>query len=261
MCFPYNAAPPDLPAGLALAPIGGGAPADLLELTAADGTHYAAALAEVPETDATGVVILPDVRGLAPFYVELAERFAQAGHPAIAIDYFGRTAGSTVREEGFDYMAHVLRTSVAQIQGDALAARDALLERTGPRPVVAVGFCFGGLHAFLAAASPELDFAGVVGFYGALDGSKRGLPSPPDVASEMRCPVLGLFGGDDRSISADQVAGFGRALQDAGVDHQILVYPDAPHSFFDRSYERFADASADAWERTLAFIDRVAAER
>lgn len=244
---------------MALAPIAGGAGAELLTLTAKDGTQYSAALAESPGSDAAGIVILPDVRGLYPFYVELAERFAQAGHPAIAMDYFGRTAEPGVRGEDFDYMSHVLKTKVPQIQADALAARDALLERAGARPVVAVGFCYGGMQAFLAATSAELDFAGVVGFYGALDGSKRGLPSPPDVASEMRCPVLGLFGGDDRSITPDQIAWFGRELENAGVDHKILVYPDAPHSFFDRSQERFADASDDAWQRTLAFTERVSA--
>jgi len=202
------------------------------------------------------VVILPDVRGLYPFYVELAERFAQAGHPAIALDYFGRTGGAQERGEDFDYMEHVAQTKVDQIQADALAARRALVDYTGERRVFSVGFCFGGMQSFLAATSAELDLDGVVGFYGALDGSKRGFPSPPDVAGEMRCPVLGLFGGADQGISREQVAAFDEALDEAGVEHEVVVYPDAPHSFFDRRYEQYADASADAWRRTLGFIER-----
>jgi len=234
----------------------GGAGAELLELTASDGTLVAAALAESPGSERAGVVILPDVRGLYPFYVELAERFAHAGHPAIAVDYFGRTAGAAQRGEDFEYMPHVEQTKLDQIQADALAARRVLVDRAGERPVVAVGFCFGGMQAFLAAASAELDLAGVVGFYGGLDGSKRGFPSPPDIAGEMCCPVLGLFGGADRAISQEQVAGFERALDRAGVEHEIVVYPGAPHSFFDRAYAEYAEASEDAWRRTLAFADR-----
>jgi carboxymethylenebutenolidase len=237
--------------------MGGGAGAQLLELISADEvTTFAAALAEAPGSDGAGVVILPDVRGLYPFYVELAERFAQAGHPAIALDYFGRTGGAEERGEDFDYTEHVAQTKLDQIQADALAARRALVDHTGERRVFSVGFCFGGMQSFLAATSAELDLDGVVGFYGALDGSKRGFPSPPDVAGAMRCRVLGLFGGADQAISREQVAAFDEALDEAGVDHEVVVYPDAPHSFFDRRYEQFADASADAWRRTLGFIER-----
>jgi carboxymethylenebutenolidase len=235
----------------------GGAGTQLLKLISADEvTTFASALAEAPGSDGAGVVILPDVRGLYPFYVELAERFAQAGHPAIALDYFGRTGGAEERGEDFEYMDHVAQTKLDQIQADALAARRALVDHTGERPVFSVGFCFGGMQSFLAATSAELDLDGVVGFYGALDGSKRGFPSPPDVAGEMRCPVLGLFGGADQAISREQVAAFDEALDEAGVEHELVVYPDAPHSFFDRRYEQYADASADAWRRTLAFIER-----
>jgi carboxymethylenebutenolidase len=72
----------------------------------------------------------------------------------------------------------------------------------------------------------------------------------------MECPVLALIGGDDPSIPPEMVAEFDQALTKAGVEHEIQVYPDAPHSFFDRAQERFVTESADAWKRVLAFIDR-----
>src|SRR5512133_1960009 len=131
MCFAFDAHPPDLPADLALPTLAGGAAAELLELTSADATRLSAALAESPEGSGPGVVILPDVRGLYRFYVELAERFAQAGHHAIAIDYFGRTAGTGERDNDWDYMPHVMQTRVPQIQADTAAAIAALRERTG----------------------------------------------------------------------------------------------------------------------------------
>jgi carboxymethylenebutenolidase len=258
MCFAFDARPPELPADLALPPVAGGAGAELLELTSADGARFSAALAESPAPRGPGVVILPDVRGLYPFYAELAERFAQAGHHAIALDYFGRTAGLGPRGEDFEGMPHVRQATAAQVLADAAAALTALRERTGVGSVVAVGFCFGGTMAYLAATDPELGFDGTVAFYGGLDGSRVGMPSPRDHAAEMRGPLLGLFGGADHAIPAEHVEAFDRALSDAGVEHEVIVYPGAPHSFFDRRFAEHAEACEDAWRRVLGFLDEVA---
>jgi carboxymethylenebutenolidase len=205
-------------------------------------------------------VVLPDVRGLYRFYVELTERFAAAGHHAIAIDYFGRTAGVGERGEDFDYMPHVMKTRPAQIQADAAAAIAALRERAGSgTPVVTVGFCFGGSQSFLAATNESLGLAGAVGFYAGIDLTRWGLPSLIEQAAEIRCPVLGLYGGADAGITPDQVEAFDRALEAAGVPHEITVYPGAPHSFFDRRYEEYREACEDAWRRVLGFLDSVPA--
>ena len=252
MCFAYDALPPDLPPGVPR--MAGGAPAEALELTSADGTRFSAALAEAPSPGGgPAVVILPDVRGLYRFYVALAERFAEAGHHAIAFDYFGRTAGAGERDEDFDYMPHVMKTRVEQVQADAAAAIAALRERTGAERLAAVGFCFGGLHAFLAGMSPELALDRTVGFYGILDGAQGRLPSVLERAGEMRCPVLGLFGGADEAIPVASVRDLDARL-DGVVDHEIVVYDGAPHSFFDRRADEHAEASADAWRRVLAFL-------
>jgi carboxymethylenebutenolidase len=259
MCFEFDARPPDLPADLLLKPIAGGAGAELLELKSADGTQFSAALAESPEGKG-GIVILPDVRGLYPFYSELAERFAQAGYHAIAFDYFGRTAGLGPRDENFEYMPHVQQLRVRLVQADLSAAADALRERTGVRAPATVGFCLGGMQSFLAGADvPGL--SAVVGFYGVLDGSRMGIAGPLDRAAKILCPVLGLFGGADQAIPVEQVEEFDRRLSDAGIEHEVHVYPGAPHSFFDRRYEEYAEASKDAWRRMLAFLDRDATNR
>ena len=72
-----------------------------------------------------------------------------------------------------------------------------------------------------------------------------------DRAPDTKVPVLGLFGGDDESIPPDQIQAFDAALP---VEHEIKVYEGAPHSFFDRRAEQYADESQDAWERILGFI-------
>ena len=256
MCFAFDARPPAPPADLLVPPIAGGSGAELLELTSADGTRFSAAIAESADAHG-GVVILPDVRGLYPFYTELAERFAQAGYHAIALDYFGRTAGLGPRDEEFEYMPHVQQLQVPQAQEDLRAAAAALEQRTGVTSPATVGFCLGGFQSFMAAA----DVSGLscaIGFYGILS-DRFGVPGPIDRAAEILCPVLGLFGGADQAIPVEDVERFDQALTDGGIEHEIEVYPGAPHSFFDRRQEEHADASEDAWRRMLAFLGRHAA--
>ena len=262
MCFAFDARPPDLPADLVRPRMAGGAGAEKLELTSADGTVFSAALAESGDAaGGPGVIILPDVRGLYRFYIELAERFAEAGHHAIAIDYFGRTAGTGERDGDWEYMPHVEQTLVSQIQADADAARAALAERTGATSFVTVGFCFGGMQSFLAATSQELMLDGAVGFYGLLAGGRFGMPPVIDHVGETRCPVLGLFGGADQAIPTSDVDTYDRLLEEAGVEHEIVIYPGAPHSFFDRSFAEHEGACSDAWRRVIGFLEQVGAAR
>ena len=128
------------------------------------------------------------------------------------------------------------------------------LRRRGAQSLFTVGFCLGGRHSWLAAAAGH-GLAGAVGFYGRPGVSRDGDPGPEQRASELAAPILGLMGGADQAINADDVAAFERALEAAGVEHELVTYEGAPHSFFDRKQEDFAEASDDAWRRTLAFID------
>lgn len=97
---------------------------------------------------------------------------------------------------------------------------------------------------------------GAIGFYGTPGPGQDGSPGPAQRAGEMAAPILGLMGGADAGIPEADVAAFEDALTAAGVEHELVTYDGAPHSFFDRRYDEFADASADAWRRVLAFIER-----
>jgi carboxymethylenebutenolidase len=260
MCFSYDAQPPELPSHLRLAPLAGGAAAEHLNLTSADGTAFSAAIAETPVAEArTGIVILPDVRGLYPFYERLAERFAEAGHHAIVVDYFGRTAGLGPRDDEFEFWPHTVATEEETIQSDVKAAVEALGQRTGATIFITVGFCFGGSNSYLCATNGALGLSGAVAFYGGLDTAARGMkiPSPVDKAAETKVPVLGLFGGGDEGIPQARIDELKQGLDQSGVQYEIHVYPGAPHSFFDRTYEQYSEESADAWQRVLDFVDRV----
>lgn len=254
MCFERDASPPDVPRDRLLPTVAGGAAAEPLTIVASDGTRSAAALATTTRSRGLGVVVLPDVRGLYRFYVELAERFASAGHHAIAIDYFGRTAGTAERDDDFEWMPHLVQTTAQTVQLDVAAAAAQLRERTGVERVAVVGFCFGGTHAFVAATAPDLEIDRAIGFYGTLSSSRTNAPFMPSVldhAPRTRRPVLALFGGDDRLIPPADVAAYEGGLTASGAPYETVVYPAAPHSFFDRAAEQHREASADAWRRVL----------
>ena len=250
MCFDIDSRPP-------IVPIKGGAlQSGELTLTAADGNRFTAFRARAAEPTGAGVLILPDIRGLHPYYVELALRFAEHGVDAVAIDYFGRSAGLGRRGGDFDFMPHVGQTTwdglAADVRAGAAYARSK--EAGSPATLFTVGFCFGGRLSFLSATL-GLDLTGVIGFYGTLVGPGRGgMPAPVDVAGQMTSPALGLFGGADEAITRDAIDAFDKALVTAGVEHRVIAYPRAPHSFFDRKADEFADASRAAWDEVLSFV-------
>ena len=274
MCFDYDAIPPEPPeTGV---PVEG----SRVILTSTDATPFAAFEAWALEPSGGAVVILPDIRGLFAYYERLAERFAGLGLDAVAIDYFGRTAGTEPRGADFDFRAHVAQTTPETVAADIEAAIDHLGRRRGARRVVTVGFCFGGSYSFLQAANPRLvgprderadqtparndaepatgaaRLVGVIGFYGGMRPRVPGGPTPISEAPKARVPVLGLFGGADSSIPPEHVEAFAAGLGQAGVEHTVHTYPGAPHSFFDRSHHDHAAECADAWRRMLAFIRR-----
>ena len=242
MCYDDGARPP-------LPPIAGAAAehGDLV-LTAADGNRLGAYAARAAEPTGAGIVVMPDVRGLHRFYKELAQRFAEAGVDAVAIDYFGRTAGVGSREDGFDYQPHVRKTTPDGVTTDVAAGVAHLRSAQGgaARAVFTVGFCFGGGNSWRQAAGGH-GLAGAIGFYGSPDLAL-------DVLDRLAAALLVLVAGDDRARPASAFEDFDRRLTAAGVPHEQKVYEGAPHSFFDRTAEQHKDASADAWRRMLGFI-------
>jgi carboxymethylenebutenolidase len=241
VCFDLDSEPP-------IPRISGAAVShDDLVLESEDGNKFAAFRA-LPDGDAsTGVVILPDVRGLYRFYEELALRFAERGHAAIAFDYFGRTAGVDKRPDDWDYRPHVDQTTQKGVQADVGTCVRHLRD-LGCSAIFTVGFCFGGSGSWAAAASGH-GLAGAIGFYGR--------PSRMiELVPQLEAPILALQGGADQAIPHEDNVAFERALSDAGKEYELIEFEGAPHSFFDRKQDEFQAASDDAWRRTLAFVER-----
>jgi len=249
MCYDDKARPP-MPPGE-----GGTAHGEDIVLTAADGNRFAAYVAHPGKPTGAQILIYPDVRGLHQFYKELALRFAEVGIAAVAMDYFGRTAGLTARDDSFEFWPHVQQLQLQTLFADVQAALAQLRTDSGAgQATFTVGFCMGGTIS-LYTGTEDFGLAGVIGFYSGLSrklDEQRG--TALDAAKHIKYPVLDLFGGADPGIPPEQVQALDQALDEAGVEHEIVVYPGAPHSFFDRRATEFAEASADAWKRVLGFI-------
>ncbi len=244
MCYTDDARPP-------LPPISGAA-ADQGEitLTASDGSKFMAYFARASKPSGAGMVVMPDVRGLHHFYKELAQRFAEAGIDAVAIDYFGRSAGMGDRSDTFEYMPHLEKTTQEMIAMDVTAAIAYLKSKDGGavKSVFTVGFCFGGSSSWnQSALQRELD--GAIGFYG------RPPRSEPYI-SEMKAPLLLLIAGNDAATPLDASKEFEHKLKAAGVSTELHIYEGAPHSFFDRTFAQWKEAGDDAWRRMLAFVKK-----
>jgi carboxymethylenebutenolidase len=252
MCFDADSHPP-------IEPIAGGAlDSERLTLTSEDGARLSAFRARAANPTGNGILILPDVRGLHGYYEELALRFAEQGIDAVAIDYFCRTAGLAPRPADFDHTPHVAQTSWEGLAADIRAGTGALRATRdgddGPRRIFTIGFCMGGRLASLAGTL-GLGFSGLIAFYGWPTGPHRsGSPAPAEVAASLEAPVLAVYGEADQGISAEVREAYDTALDAAGIERKTIVYPGAPHGFFDRKAEEFAAASAEAWAETLAFI-------
>lgn len=244
MCYSDDARPP-------LPPISGAA-SDHGEttLTASDGNKFAAYFARAEKPTGAGMVVMPDVRGLHQFFKELAQRFAEAGIDAVAIDYFGRTAGISDRSDNFEYMPHVVQTTPEGMRDDVAAAVAYLKSRDGGAvsSVFTVGFCFGGSMSWNQSAQGH-GLAGCVGFYGRPDRTEQFVP-------RMKAPLLMLLAGADQATPAEKFQEFDRLLTEHRVPHELHTYEGAPHSFFDRTYEQWKDACDDAWRRMLDFVQK-----
>ncbi len=238
MCHDDDSRPPSPPV------VGEVARHGSLTLTAADGTVLSAYEAVPAEPLGRNVVVLPDVRGLHPYYEQLTVRLAEAGFHAVAFDYFGRTAGVGDRGDDFDWQSLFSSVTADTVGADARAAVDHL-RSAHPGPTFTLGFCFGGSQSWRLSAS-DLGLAGAMGFY-----DRPSLIA--DVEDSLSAPLLLLVGGGDAATPVDEIVALEARLAERGVAHEMHVYDGAPHSFFDRGFADWQDACSDAWVRILDF--------
>jgi carboxymethylenebutenolidase len=205
------------------------------------------------------VVVIQEAFGVNEHIEDVARRFGDAGYRAIAPDLFHR--GSSGTAEYGDWEAVMKLFASIASDADVLADVDATLEHLrgagfSDQHIGIVGFCFGGRVTFLVSLHHALGAA--VGFYGGGIVTARfpQFPALVERSASLQTPWLGLFGDEDASISIDDVEQLRRALPAAGVDTEVVRYADAGHGFHcDVRAGYHPDAAADAWRRTLAWLD------
>jgi carboxymethylenebutenolidase len=206
------------------------------------------------------VLVNEEIFGVHEYIQDVCRRFAKLGYLAVAPEIYFRNPDFPKMTDAQQIMRDViLKTPDAEIMSDLDATLDWAAHNRGDAARMAeVGFCFGGRNTWLyAARNPNLKAA--VAFYGLIKTPTSDIKPKTalDIADQLLCPLLGLYGGQDPSNPADLVHQAEAKAKAAGKTVEIVIYPDAPHGFhadYRPSYRK-ADAE-DAWNRTIAWFKR-----
>lgn len=199
------------------------------------------------------VLIVQEIFGVHEHIKDVCRRFAKLGYQAVAPELFFRQGDVSKISDFKEIIGRVVsKVPDAQVLAD-LDATAAWAAKSGgdPSRLAITGFCWGGRIVWLYAAHNPALKAGVA-WYGRLASPVTDLqPTHPiDVAGSLKAPVLGLYGGADSGIPQETVETMQAALEQAGSESEIVVYPDTPHAFFADyrpSYRR--EQAADGWQR------------
>ena len=231
------------------------------EVTKADGVMPVTVVAPEPATpNGRAVIVIQEAFGVDAHIEEACGRFAQEGWLAVAPHLFYRSGGGTISYDDSEGMFRHLGALSDVGTLDDIDATLALIAQRGiaPERVALVGFCLGGRVSFLVAGERAL--GATVGFYGGgiVNGRSETRPSLLELAPKLKTPWLGLFGGEDHTIPAEELDVLEDALSSAPVETLVVRYPGAGHAFFnDHKSGYAAEASVDAWDRTLSWLSRI----
>ncbi len=206
------------------------------------------------------LLVVQEIFGVHEHIKDITRRLAKLGYLAIAPELYFRQ-GDVSQLASIDEIREKVVSKVPDAQ--VLADLDATLAWAGANGgdadrVGITGFCWGGRIVWLYAAHQPKLKAGVA-WYGRVQGplSKLNPQQPVALAAELKAPVLGLYGGQDPGIPLESLEALRAAIQAAGGQSEIQIYPDAPHAFFADyrpSYRK--EAAADGWQRLQAWFKR-----
>jgi carboxymethylenebutenolidase len=237
--------------------------AETISITGHDGDEIEAYLARPLESDQFGgVVVIHHMPGYDSATKEIARKFAAHGYAALMPNLYHRDAPGASPDDAAATARAQGGVPDERLVGDVAGAASYLRALTGANGKVGViGYCSGGRQSFLAACSLELDAA--VDCYGAciVYPPPEGMPLKVEpiapMSKDLSCPLLGLFGADDRYPSPEETAELSKVLDDLGKPHEFHTYEGAGHAFFAVNRPAYrVEAANDGWERIWNFYGR-----
>jgi carboxymethylenebutenolidase len=209
-----------------------------------------------------GVVVIHHMPGYDEATKEMVRKFAAHGYAALCPNLYSREAPGASPDDAAAFVRGQGGVPDERLVGDVDGAASYLKALDGSNGKIGViGYCSGGRHAFLSACSLQLDAA--VDCYGAfiVEDAPEGIPKALQpilhLASQLSCPMLGLFGADDKYPGPEQVAKLAEELDKHGKTHEFHTYEGAGHAFFavDRPAYR-PEAATDGWLKIWDFFGR-----
>ena len=206
------------------------------------------------------ILVVQEVFGVHEWIKDICRRLAKMGYYAIAPELYARQGDPMKISDTNQLMKDIVsKVSDQQVTGD-LDAAVAYAKSTGKADTAKLGitgFCWGGRIVWMYAGhNPNLKAA--VAWYGQVAISfHAGDKTPLDIVSNIKAPVLGLYGGDDPGIPPETTRKINDAMKSAGKTVEIVTYPGAPHGFladYRPSYQK--EASEDGWKRMLAWFKK-----
>jgi carboxymethylenebutenolidase len=210
------------------------------------------------KTDAArAVIVLQEAFGVNGHIRSVADRFADEGYLAVAPQLFHRDGSPEIPYDDIAAALPIMGNLTKQgLTNDLSATTDFLATLGFHAPnIAAVGFCMGGTVSFFAATLGTIGAA--ASFYGGgVTTGRFGLPALVELAADLTCPWIGLYGDLDQGIPPDQVEALRTATDAASVTTEIVRYPEGQHGFHcDARPAAYNEAAAtDGWHRTLAFF-------
>lgn len=209
------------------------------------------------------VLVNEEIFGVHDYIKDVCRRFAKLGYVAVAPEIYARVGDlSKMTDAGQIFSQVIVKAPDAQMLSDLDSAVAFAAGKGGDANRLAVtGFCRGGRTTWMFAAhSPTVKAA--VAWYGPVTGTPSAIQptNPIDIAADIRCPLLGLYGGQDTGIKQVDVQAAAAKARAAGKTVEIVIYPDAPHGFHAdyRPSFKAADA-ADGWVRLQAWFKKYGA--
>ena len=191
-----------------------------------------------------GIVMIHEWWGLNDNIKEMADKLASHGYVVLAVDLYDGDVATTSDQARQLVNAFDSERGIQNMN----SATSFLTENYSTKNIGSVGWCFGGGQSLNLALNNE-DIDATVIYYGSL-------VTDTETLSSIHWPVLGIFAGLDKGITADSVHAFESSLDELKIQNDIVIYPMVDHAFANPSGDRYApDESKDAWNRTVEFLE------